>query len=99
MIAFAQEMWRGTPDERLELVNVIVQGDRVAAEVRTTATHSGQLDLAGLSFPATGRSLAIMSVWVLTFAGDHIATWNEYGSLKSWVEQMGATVTITPHDA
>ncbi|WP_174274018.1 nuclear transport factor 2 family protein [Sphingomonas bacterium] len=96
MVAMARAIWIGTPDEHVELITVTVEGDRLAAEVRTTATHRGDLTIGDVTLPATGRRLDIMSVWVMTFAGDRIARWNEYGSIKQWAEQMGATVTIVP---
>lgn len=92
----ARRIWAATPDEHVELVTVVDDGERVAVEARTTATHLGTLELGGATLPATGRSLDVMSAYFFTFRDGLIASWNEYGSLKEWVEQMGATVTITP---
>ena len=97
LIAMARGIWQGTPDEHVELVNVMVDGDRLAAEVRTTATHSGLLEFGRVTLPATGRTVDIMTVWVMTFQGDLLYRWNEYGNVIDWIEQMGATVTISPH--
>ena len=97
LIAMARGIWQGTPDEHVELVNVIVDGDRLAAEVRTTATHKGLLEFGRVTLPATGRPIDIMTVWVMTFKGDLLYRWNEYGNVIDWIEQMVATVTITPH--
>lgn len=92
----ARRIWTATPDEHVELVSIIDDGERVAVEARTTATHAGPLDFGELKLPASGRKLDITSAFFFTFRDGLIHRWTEYGNLKSWVEQMGATVTITP---
>lgn len=97
LFAMAGAVWAATPDETIEILQVIVEGDEMAVEIRTTATHGGNLDLGGIVIPASGRRLDIRSAWLMTFADGLLLRWREYGSIKQWVEQMGATVTITPH--
>ncbi|WP_375397478.1 ester cyclase [uncultured Sphingomonas sp.] len=96
LFAMARIIWAATPDEAVELLDVIVEDDAMAVEVRTLATHTGDLLFGGIVIPASGRALDIRSVWMMRFQGDKLLHWREYGSIKQWVEQMGATVTITP---
>jgi steroid delta-isomerase-like uncharacterized protein len=97
--AMARQIWTATPDEHVELVSIIEDGQRVAVEARTTATHTGPLDFGTLKIPASGLRLDITSAFFFTFKDGLVHRWTEYGNLKSWVEQMGATVTITPGHA
>ena len=97
LFAMAGIVWTATPDEAIEILKVVVERDELAVEVRTTATHSGDLDFGGIVIPASGRRLDIRSAWMMTFEDGLLLRWREYGSIKQWVEQMGATVTIVPH--
>jgi steroid delta-isomerase-like uncharacterized protein len=92
----AQCIWLATPDEKVEFLSVTDDGVRVAIEARITSTHMGAFRFGGVELPATGRKIDILVAYFFTFAGDRIASWHEYGNLKEYVEQMGATVTITP---
>ena len=91
----ARTIWTATPDEHVELVSIIDDGERIAVEARTTATHAGPLRFAGIELPASGRKLDIRSAFFFTFKDGLVHRWTEYGNMKDWVEQMGATVTIT----
>lgn len=95
LFAMAGVIWAATPDEAVEIVKVVAERDEMAVEVRTTATHAGDLAFGGLVIPASGRRIDILSVWLMTFEHGLLLRWREYGSIKQWVEQMGATGTIT----
>lgn len=97
LFAMAGVVWAATPDEAIEILSIVVEGDEMAVEVRTTATHNGNLHFGGIVIPASGRRLDIRSAWLMSFADGLLLRWREYGSIKQWVEQMGATVTITPN--
>lgn len=89
-------IWLATPDEKVEFLSVTDDGVRVAIEARITSTHMGAFRFGGIELPATGRKIDILVAYFFTFGGDLIASWHEYGNLKDYVEQMGATVTIKP---
>ena len=91
----ARDIWAATPDELVELTSIIDDGERVAVEARTTATHLGPLRFAGINLPPSGRKLDIGSAFFFTFKDGLIHRWTEYGNVKDWIEQMGATVSIT----
>jgi steroid delta-isomerase-like uncharacterized protein len=96
----ARDIWTATPDEHVELVSIIDDGDKIAVEARTTATHTGPLRFGGVELPASNRKLDIGTAFFFSFKDGLIHRWNEYGDLKAWIEQMGATITITPgHDS
>ena len=96
LCAFARTIWRGTPDEKIELLSITDDGTTVAVEARTTGTHSGELAFDGIVLPASGRTLDINTAYFFTFKDGLIHRWNEYGSFMHWAQQMGATVKITP---
>lgn len=93
---FARIIWRGTPDEKVEFVTVVDDGERIAIEARTTGTHTGEIAFDGIVLPASGRKLDIKTAYFFTFRDGLIHRWNEYGSFMHWAQQMGASISITP---
>ena len=79
--------FRGSfPDMRMELLELIAEGDRVVGRFACSATHHG--DWRG--HPPTGRRFErIDEVYFFTFAGDRIATvWGIEDTLERF-RQLG----------
>jgi steroid delta-isomerase-like uncharacterized protein len=71
------------PDVRLELEDVVAQGDRAAVRWRAVGTHSGD----GFGFPATKQQVHFRGTTWLTIRNGRIVegwdTWNLGGLLES----------------
>ena len=98
-LEMARTIWVATPDERVELARITDDGKTIAIEARTTAHQNGPLRFAGVELPPSGRWVDIWTAYFFTFRDGLIHRWTEYGNTKDWVEQMGATVTVTPGPA
>lgn len=59
----------GSHDFRNEIVDLVVDGDRVAARLRYSGTHSGPL----LGIEATGRAFSYAGAAFFTVAGNRLA--------------------------
>lgn len=77
---------RSFPDMQMDLLELVAEGDRVAARFACSATHSG--DWRG--HPPTGRRFeGVDEVYLFTFAGDRIsAVWGLEDTLERF-RQLG----------
>jgi len=81
------EIWAALPDGRLDVLDVIADGDRVACRVRITGTHTGG-ELLGV--PATGGPIEVNAQTILRFEdGRCTERWQAQDSL-GLLEQLGA---------
>ncbi|MBI2911554.1 MAG: ester cyclase [Chloroflexi bacterium] len=85
-LAASLRMWLGAvPDAHARLASSFVAGDRAAAEVVVTGTHTG--DLPGL--PATGRRFEIRAVSVLELQQGKVKRRSDYWDSASFLRQLG----------
>lgn len=83
--AFYSGLWKAFPDGRLELSNVVAQGDRVATMYAFTATHQGEF----MGVPATGKRVEVTGMTILRFVGDKcVERWN-VADMLSLMHQLG----------
>lgn len=73
------------PDLRLEREDVLVDGDRVALVFRATGTHTKPFGVV----PASGRTLEIRGVFLLTFRDGQIVHEKRYYDSTSLLLQIG----------
>ena len=84
--AFYGGLWTAFPDGRLELSNVVTQGDRVAMMYTFTATHQGEF----MGVPATGKRVEVTGMTILRFVGDKcVERWN-VADMLSLMQQLSA---------
>ncbi|MBS1882394.1 MAG: ester cyclase [Actinobacteria bacterium] len=75
------------PDLRVEILDLIAEGEKVVSRNRVTGTHRG--DYMGLS--GTGKSIAYDEIFVVRFAAGRIAeTWGVV-DVASQMRQLGLT--------
>lgn len=83
-------MWdlllRAFPDLRVEIEDVIAEGDRVACRNTVTGTHRGEYR--GLA--PTGRTVTYSEMFVVRFTGGRIAEIWGVVDLYSQLRQLGA---------
>ena len=80
------QLFAGLPDVTQQVEFLIVDGDRAAARVRYTGTHSGTF--AGL--PATGRRISVPANMLLRVEDGRIAEeWTESNQVE-WMRQLQA---------
>jgi steroid delta-isomerase-like uncharacterized protein len=75
------------PDLRVEINDLIAEGDKVVARNTVTGTHRGEF----MGIPPTGRRVAYDEIFVVRFADGRIAeTWGVV-DLASLMRQLGVS--------
>jgi ketosteroid isomerase-like protein len=74
-------------DLALEAVDEV--GDKVIAEWRVAATHSGPLELDELRLDPTGRRVELRGVLIAEFEGDRIKRFRQYWDEVALLEGLG----------
>jgi ketosteroid isomerase-like protein len=74
-------------DLALEAVDEV--GDKVIAERRVAATHSGPLELEDLRLDPTGRRVELRGVLMAEFEGDRIKRFRQYWDEVALLEGLG----------
>ncbi|HCA86645.1 MAG TPA: hypothetical protein DEQ61_14855 [Streptomyces sp.] len=88
-----QHVWLAKPDLRIELLDMVVEGDLVASRVRFSGTQSGEL----LGIPPTGRFVTIDEIL--------LERWDEHGRLLEFHQEadflgmLGQLGVVPPKDA
>lgn len=78
------------PDCRMEVHQVIVDGERAAVEATLTGTNSGPIRTrAGASQPATGRRVLRRLVLMLRVHDGRITEFRGYSNEPAWIQQLG----------
>jgi ketosteroid isomerase-like protein len=74
-------------DLALEAVDEV--GDKVIAEWRVAATHTGTLELDDLRLDPTGRRVELRGVLIAEFEGDRIKRFRQYWDEVALLEGLG----------
>jgi predicted ester cyclase len=80
------------PDGKVEVMNVVAQGDVVMAEFTGRGTHTGVLKGPAGELPGTGRRLDMPFVEIYRFRGDKIAEGRIYFDAATLLAQLGVTI-------
>jgi steroid delta-isomerase-like uncharacterized protein len=63
------------PDVRIDVQDVLAEGDRTAVRFSTRATHTGH----GIGLPPTGRAVSVTGMSLMRWAdGQIVEAWNEF---------------------
>jgi len=76
-------------DRHIEIVDAIESGEGIAAEIRTTARHTGTMRLPGRELPATNNAVTIEEASMVRVNGDKIVSWHSYYDLLAVLRQLG----------
>lgn len=90
--AWITELRRAFPDLRVEVEEVTVEGERVAARVRITGTHLGPL----LGIPPTGRPICVEGVEILRVRDGRIVEQWGITDLQTLARQLGLPGAMRP---
>jgi steroid delta-isomerase-like uncharacterized protein len=78
-------MLAGFPDYQTIIKDVISEGDKVAARIKMTGTHTGEF----IGIPATGRQVSFTGIYFARIAnGKIVEHWGEEDSV-SLLQQLG----------
>lgn len=84
-----RHFFAGFPDIRFEILDTVVDGDRVAMRFRVTGTHTGEFQ----GIPATGRGMDVQGMTIMDFRDGKIAErWNQFDQM-SLLQQLGVIPT------
>jgi steroid delta-isomerase-like uncharacterized protein len=88
------QCWQGwkeaMPDVKGTVTNACAMGNTVVIEVTWHGTHTGPLQGASGTVPATGKQQTTRSGWVLNFEGGKIKESRHYFDMLSFLQQLGA---------
>lgn len=86
-------MWAdGFPDGRVEVLETIAQGDRVAVVYQGRGTHTGTLRNSSGEIPATGREVTLDLCDVLVIKDGKVKSIRTYFDSGSLLAQLGLMV-------
>lgn len=80
------------PDVRIEVRDLVCEGDKVSAWLTYAGTHQGQF--AGV--PATGKKVRFAAWDLMRIDGEQIVELTMYCDLFTLMNQMGALATASP---
>jgi len=83
--AFAQGVFAGVPDFKLEITSRFMAGSAAGLEWVISGTHKG--DFPGM--PATGKRFSARGVTILEFQGDKIRRDSDYWDAAGVMRQVG----------
>jgi steroid delta-isomerase-like uncharacterized protein len=82
---FYDTLWSAFPDARLEIEDVVVEGDKVAGRYVMKATHQGPFQ----GIPATGKQITLAGITILRLVnGRCVERWNQ-ADLLGLMQQLG----------
>lgn len=90
MRVFMAAFYRGFPDLRVEIRNVIAEGPIVAAEYDLLGTHTGTF----LEHPATGRAFRIPAVSIYEHDGELFTRETVYYDSADLFGQLGLPLAV-----
>lgn len=92
-----EENWaRAFPDGKIEVTNLVAQGELVFAEFTGRGTHTGPLMGPGGEIPPTGRRVELQCVECVRFRNGKIVEGRAYFDSASLMTQIGATAGAVP---
>lgn len=87
----ASQGWASAfPDGKVEVLNLVAQGDQVVAEFIGRGTHTGALlGPGGMRIPPTGRRLELRFVEIVEFRNGRMAAGRQYFDALGLMTQLG----------
>jgi ketosteroid isomerase-like protein len=84
------------PDSRIEIRQIVVQGDTAVVEGISTGTNTGPINLPGTdAAPPTGKRTMRGIALIMRLRDERIVEFREYSDRPTWLEQLGlVTATI-----
>jgi len=81
--------YTGFPDIRIDVLDSLIEAERIAMRFRITGTHTGNFQ----GIPATGRSMDAQGITILHFSeGKVIERWNQLDQM-GLMQQLGVIPT------
>lgn len=84
------------PDGKIEVVQIVSQGDNVAAEYIGRGTQTGPLNLAGQSIPPTNRRAEVRFVDLYEVKNGKLAGLRAYFDSATMMRQLGIAPEMPP---
>lgn len=92
-LAHERQAYGAFPDLRIEVLDVLADGDRVALRLRATGTHRGDF----LGIPASGKSIEVEYANISRFDADgRIVEDRDYLDTLALLQQLGALPSGSP---
>ena len=82
---FFTMVFEAFPDLKMEVLDLIAEGDRVAARLTMSGTHKGTF----MDIPATGKRMQVQVIDVIRFEGDKVAEHWGVTDQMAMMQQLG----------
>ncbi len=96
--SFVPRLRAAFPDLHFAVEDMIAEGDKVVSRYIITGTHQGEF----MGIPATGKRVAIKTIWIHRLAGNRIVEGRDWGAWDAFgmLRQMGVSLALEPqaHD-
>ena len=87
-----QKTLQGMPDYHTRIDDLIAEGDRVAARVTITGTHTGHF----YGIPPTGKRINVSGIYIVRIAnGKSVEHWGEENGVTVF-RQLGFKIRVEP---
>jgi steroid delta-isomerase-like uncharacterized protein len=80
------------PDARMEIQDLLAEGDRVVSRWVQTGTHQAEF----LGIPATGRGVTVQGITISRFADGRVVEEWEQVDIAGLLQQLGAIPSAEP---
>ena len=93
-LEFLQAMFQAFPDARIDVVDTVAEGDLVAARLRLSGTHHGEL----MGIPASGREMDLEFANLTRFDSNGLMLEDrDYQDMLAFMQQLGADPAAAPN--
>lgn len=87
MLEYFNALLAAFPDLRMDIEDLVAEGDKTVARVTASATHQGEF----MGIPATGRHVSLQLVDIMRFDGDgRVSEHWGVADMLSLMQQLGA---------
>lgn len=90
IVAALQAWKKAFPDVEGTVDNALTAGNTVSIEITWRGTHTGPLETANGSLPASGKAFAFHTAWIMDVQNEKVVGSRHYFDLATLLQQIGA---------
>ena len=89
IVAALQAWKKAFPDVKGTVDKALAAGNAVSIEVTWTGTHTGPLETANGSLPASGKAFTLRTAWTMDVQNEKVKDSRHYFDLPTLLQQIG----------
>ena len=90
IVAALQGWKKAFPDVKVTVDKAVAAGNTVSIEVTWKGTHTGPLETANGSLPASGKAFTLVTAWTMDVQNGKVKDSRHYFDLATLLQQIGA---------